>query len=68
MCEKPVKKFHKFCPKCGSTKIRITDIPGLVAMRELYYRCEDCGNQFKTPLEGTEEFIEDYKKSKVKKK
>lgn len=58
------EKFYKFCPNCGSVNVKITDSP-LVAVRELYLRCVDCGFSAKEFPEGTASYIVELKKSKV---
>ena len=60
------EKFFKFCPGCGSSNWKLTDIPALIAYRELYVRCVDCGFQAKEFPEGTSKFIEDFRRQKNK--
>lgn len=62
------EKFFKFCPACGSPSVKLTDSPGLVAVRELFVRCVDCGFSAKEFPEGTKEFIKEFKKQLEAKK
>lgn len=66
--EKEGEKFFKFCPRCGSVNVKLTDRPAFVAYKELYVRCVDCGLSAKEFPEGTLEFIKDFKKKISKKK
>ncbi len=51
----------KFCPKCGSTRIKMTTSPGKVYFGALsHYHCMDCGYEG-IMLEGDVNFISDYK-------
>lgn len=64
---KQIDKFYKFCPNCSSVNVKLTDNSALVAYRELYVRCVDCGFQAKEFPEAELGFIEEFRKQKVKK-
>ena len=61
------EKFFKFCPRCCSTEVKLTDSPGKVAYRELYVRCVKCGFEAKEFPEGQIGYIEELKKERVQK-
>jgi len=74
--EKPDGKYLKFCPFCGSIDLAFDKMQAQnYFLMHVDYACNKCGSKFKTPFEGTVEFIKEFreklkkpnKKRKVKK-
>jgi len=58
---KKKEEYFKFCPKCGSKKIRLTRLIADIVLADFkFYECENCKWRG-TPYEGTEEFIRKFK-------
>jgi len=56
------EKFQKFCPRCASTNICLTRLIADIVIADFkFYECTDCSWRG-TPFEGTQKFIEQYKK------
>ena len=62
--KKPENEYFKFCPYCGSIDLTFDKmIAQNYFLMHVDYVCRKCSSKFKTPFEGTPEFIKEFRKN-----